>query len=117
MRAFRPVDLDPGGPGALNADVPDSVKSGAFVQRLEKAWKAFRPWAPWVSLGFGLWNAFGVVRHYEQARWVAWMLAGLWIVFGALAWIRRRAKAAGETGRRTEIVLYLFSWASQSLSQ
>jgi hypothetical protein len=64
-----------------------------------------------------LWNAFGVVRHYEQARWVAWMLAGLWVVFGALAWIRRRAQAKGGSGRRTEIVLYLFSWASQSLSQ
>lgn len=84
---------------------------------MERAWFAFRPYAPWVSLAFGLWNAFGVVRHYEQARWVAWMLAGAWLVFAALAWIRRRARAEGGAGRRTEIVLYLFSWASQSLSQ
>ena len=94
----------------------DSVKPGPVVARLEKAWFAFRPWAPWASLAFGLWNAFGVVRHYEQARWVAWMLAGMWGVFAAIAWIRHRARRKGSS-RKTEIVVYLFSWASQSLSQ
>lgn len=101
----------------MNAVSTDSAGSGVGVSKLEKAWMGFRPWAPWVSLAFGLWNAFGVVRHYEQARWVAWMLVGLWIVFGLLAWLRRRAHLRGGGSRRTNVVLYLFSWASQSLSQ
>jgi hypothetical protein len=101
----------------MSPEMTDSVKTKGLMPRLEAAWFAFRPWAPWVSLAFGLWNAFGVVRHYEQARWVAWMLAGAWLVFAALAWIRWRAQARGGAGRRTEIVIYLFSWASQSLSQ
>lgn len=85
--------------------------------RAEWAWTRFRPWAPWVSLAIGLWNAFGVVRHYEQARWVAWMLAGIWIVFGVLAWLRRRLVRKGGSDRRTSVIIYLFSWAAQSLSQ
>ncbi len=43
---------------------------------------------PWISLALGLWSAFGFVRRYEQAKTVAWMLAGAWLVAFVLASLR-----------------------------
>jgi len=47
---------------------------------------------PFVSLSMGIWSAFFVVRHYEQARRVAWLLGAAWTALGVLALLRRKAR-------------------------
>lgn len=71
---------------------------------------------PWISLGFGLWSAFGVVRHYEQARRVAWCLALTWLCVGALALVRRALAARPESVWRRRVE-WCLTWATQSLGQ
>ena len=72
---------------------------------------------PWVSLGFGLWSAFGLVRRYEQARIVAWLLAGAWLVALFLAALRWWSARRRNPSRWMRMGDYALVWTSQNLSQ
>lgn len=75
------------------------------------------PLVPWASLVLGIWSAFGVVRHYEQARWVAWMLAGVWVVYGVLVWLRHATRRGVQMPRWMDTGTYALAWTAQNLSQ
>lgn len=68
---------------------------------------------PWISLVAGAWSAFFVVRRYDQARRLAWILMAAWLLQGVLAWHRRRA-TGGRVGAVTNFAL---AWLSQSAAQ
>ncbi len=70
--------------------------------------------APWGSLAIGLWSAFFVVRRYEQARRVGWLLGAAWIVLGLLALVRVRVHQDRKWKRVAEFCL---AWLAQSASQ
>jgi len=70
--------------------------------------------APWVSLAMGLWSAFFVVRRYEQARRVAWLLGAAWIVLGLLALVRATIPDDRKWKGKVEFALM---WIGQSASQ
>lgn len=95
------------------------TKTGKAVwaERLRTVWSRLQPYAAWVSLAIGMWSAFGVVRHYEQARRVAWLLAGIWVAFAALAWFRNRTARDREAPRWLGPLLFALAWIAQSMSQ
>lgn len=72
---------------------------------------------PWISLGAGLWSAFGFVRRYEQARIVAWMLAGAWLVAFVLASLRWWAAKRRNPSWWLRFGDYALVWTAQNLSQ
>jgi hypothetical protein len=73
-----------------------------------------RLWSPWISLCMGLWSAFFVVRRYEQAKRVAWLLGAAWIVLGLLALVRVRVDEGNKWKSKVEFCLM---WIGQSASQ
>jgi hypothetical protein len=62
----------------------------------------------------GLWSAFFVVRRYEQARRVAWLLGAAWIVLGLLALVRAGVR---DDRKWKRIVEFCLMWIGQSASQ
>lgn len=70
---------------------------------------------PWASLAMGLWSAFGVVRRYEQARRVAWLLGAAWVVLALLAVVRRTLRREDAKWKRH--LEYALRWVGQSASQ
>jgi len=72
---------------------------------------------PWISLAAGLWSAFGFVRRYEQARIVAWMLAGAWLVAFVLASLRWWAAKRRNPSRWLRFGDFALVWTAQNLSQ
>lgn len=72
---------------------------------------------PWISLAAGLWSAFGFVRRYEQARIVAWLLAGAWLVAFVLASFRWWAAKRRNPSRWLKFGDYALVWTAQNLSQ
>lgn len=72
---------------------------------------------PWISLALGLWSAFGFVRRYEQAKTVAWMLAGAWLVAFVLASLRWWAARRRDPSRWIGFGDYALVWTAQNLSQ
>jgi hypothetical protein len=71
--------------------------------------------APWVSLATGAWSAFFVVRRYEQARRVAWLLGTIWIVLGLLALVRSALRRDDRKWMR--FVETSLTWIGQGASQ
>lgn len=77
-------------------------------------WKArLSAAAPWISLASGIWSAFFVVRRYEQARRVGWLLLVAWAMFGVVALLRRR-RGQGRLERGAE---FAAAWIGQSAAQ
>ncbi|HNY30640.1 MAG TPA: DUF5924 family protein [Fibrobacteria bacterium] len=70
---------------------------------------------PWFSLASGLWSAFFIVRRYEQAQRLAWLLGAMWLFIAGLAFARSRL--GDESARRKQIVVFAATWAAQSASQ
>ena len=70
--------------------------------------------APWISLAMGLWSAFFVVRRYEQARRVAWLLGAAWVVLGLLALVRAAIPDDRKWKGKVDFGLV---WIAQSASQ
>jgi hypothetical protein len=91
--------------------------NSALGVRAKAVWDKIRPVTPWISLAIGMWSAFGVVRHYEQARRVAWLLAGIWLAFGAVAWLRERNARDASAPKWLAPVLFGLAWVAQSMSQ
>jgi len=89
----------------------------AWLESAKRLWAKVQPIAPWVSLAIGIWSAFGVVRHYEQARRVAWLLGGIWIAFGALAWLREKTSRDAHAPKWLGPLLFGLAWIAQSMSQ
>ncbi|HXP90018.1 MAG TPA: DUF5924 family protein [Fibrobacteria bacterium] len=71
--------------------------------------------APWVSLATGAWSAFFVVRRYEQAKRVAWLLGTIWIVLGLLALVRWALRR--DDRRWMRIAETSLTWIGQGASQ
>jgi hypothetical protein len=63
----------------------------------------------------GLWSAFFVVRRYEQAQRLAWLLGAMWLFLGLLALLRR--KLPDQPSRWQRIVAFVLAWVEQSASQ
>lgn len=63
----------------------------------------------------GLWSAFFVVRRYEQAQRLAWLLGAMWLFLAILGLARRHWGERG--GRWRKVVDFAVSWVGQSASQ
>lgn len=70
---------------------------------------------PFVSLAMGLWSAFFVVRRYDQAQRLAWLLGAMWLFLGLLALVRRKLPEQPSRGQR--IGAFVLAWVAQSASQ
>ena len=88
-----------------------------LLGRISDLWIRIRPWTPWVSLSLGIWSAFGVVRRYDQARRVAWLLAGIWLAFGAMVWLRRFVRHREVAPKWVSGMSFALAWIAQSMSQ
>lgn len=70
---------------------------------------------PVVSLAMGLWSAFFVVRRYEQAQRLAWLLGAMWVFLALLAITRKEIRRSDARWKR--ILAFVLAWVGQSASQ